>query len=99
MTAPLRGPPRLHPRPPTLFIGVLGQPARLLRDGRVAHGVITWDADRGDLPSDVDIELLVQSGGTVLGRFLMQPVPGAPVTSSDREQAVAVADQLGAALR
>jgi K+-sensing histidine kinase KdpD len=77
----------------------LGQPARLLRDGRVAHGVIMWDAERGDLPGDVDIELLVESGGTVLGRFLMQPVPGAPVAGSDREQAVAIADQLGAALR
>lgn len=77
----------------------LGQPARLLRDGRVAHGVVTWPAEHGVLPGDVDLELLVEHGGMTIGRFLMKPVPGAPVTVTDRQQAVAVADQLGAALR
>jgi hypothetical protein len=91
----------LHLKSCRFQLGVvgLGQPARLLRDGRVAHGVVTWPAEHGVLPGDVDLELLVEHGGMTIGRFLMKPVPGAPVTVTDRQQAVAVADQLGAALR
>jgi hypothetical protein len=40
----------------------------------------------------------VESGGLFQGRFLMTPVPGARPTLEQRLLAVALADQVGAAL-
>ena len=75
----------------------VGRPARLLPDGRVAAGHRTWDA-AGSLPDDTDIELLVEHGGLLQGRFLMRARPGARPTPEQRLVAAAFADQVGAAL-
>jgi GAF domain-containing protein len=50
------------------------------------------------LPAGTDIELLVESGGRLQGRFLMRPDPDTPLTREQLLVAVALADQAGAAL-
>ena len=76
----------------------LGRPARLHRDGSVTIGQLPWEADREGLPQYSDLEFLVESGGVLAGRFLMTPEPGAHPTLEQRLLAVALADQVGAAL-
>jgi hypothetical protein len=49
-------------------------------------------------PASCDTELLVESGGMFQGRFLMAPAPEARPTPEQRLLAVALADQVGAAL-
>ena len=49
-------------------------------------------------PAATDIELLVENGGILQGRFLMTPVPGERPTLEQRLLAVALANQVGAAL-
>jgi K+-sensing histidine kinase KdpD len=68
----------------------LGGPARLRPDGQVV-------AARGGAP-DAPVELLVESGGLLHGRFLMVPEPGAQPEPEQRLIAVALAEQVGAAL-
>jgi len=75
----------------------LGRPARLRHDGRVVADHRTWDAAEA-LPADTDIELLVETGGVLQGRFLMRARPGAHPTPEQRLVAIAFADQVGAAL-
>jgi K+-sensing histidine kinase KdpD len=75
----------------------LGKPARLLHDGRVVVGAQDWDADRNGLPGG-DLELLVENGGLLQGRFLMTPRPGARPTLEQRLVAISFAEQVGAAL-
>jgi K+-sensing histidine kinase KdpD len=76
----------------------IGGPARLQRDG-----TITFDGEpyvllpHGEWPSGVRLELLVESGGRLRGRFLMQPGKYLP-TGEQLLVAVALADQAGAAL-
>jgi K+-sensing histidine kinase KdpD len=76
----------------------IGRPARLQRDGSVAIGQRVWDADAEGFPSSIDTELLVESGGILQGRFLMASTPGVRPTLEQRLLAVALADQVGAAL-
>ena len=76
----------------------LGQPARMHHDGSVTVAHRTWDVDAEGFPPGTDVELLVESGGVFQGRFLMTPLPGARPTSEQRLLAVALADQVGAAL-
>lgn len=76
----------------------LGRPARLRRDGSVAIGQRAWNVDTEGFPAGYDTELLVESGGMFQGRFLMAPAPGARPTLEQRLLAVALADQVGAAL-
>jgi K+-sensing histidine kinase KdpD len=76
----------------------LGRPARLHHDGSVTIGQRRWEADREGLPQNIELELLVESGGVFQGRFLMTPVPGARPALESRLLAVAFADQVGAAL-
>jgi K+-sensing histidine kinase KdpD len=76
----------------------LGRPARLHHDGSVTIGRLPWAADREGLPQQSDLELLVEGGGIFQGRFLMTPEPGARPTLEQRLLAVALADQVGAAL-
>jgi K+-sensing histidine kinase KdpD len=76
----------------------LGQPARMHHDGSVTAAHRTWDVDAEGFPPGTDIELLVESGGVFQGRFLMTPLPDARPTSEQRLLAVALADQVGAAL-
>jgi hypothetical protein len=76
----------------------LGNP-RLNHDGSVTRGGRTIDIDRDGLPVDDEIELLVQSGGSFRGRYLL--TASARIDKPDLEKrkvAVALADQVGAAL-
>src|SRR5215472_3283601 len=61
----------------------IGHPARLHRDGTVVLGSQPYDLQLTSLPAATDIELPVESGGRLQGRFLMQPDPGVPLS---REQ-------------
>ena len=71
---------------------------RLEHDGRVFLGGRVWGVHRMGLPGP-EIELLVQSQGRTLGRFVMTPTPGREVSYERRVVAVAIADQVGASLR
>jgi hypothetical protein len=76
----------------------LGGPARVQPDGTVLIDGVPWDVDvRGVLPS-AGLELLVESGGRLQGRYLMQLEPDARPTREQLLVAVAFADQVGAAL-
>jgi K+-sensing histidine kinase KdpD len=76
----------------------IGRPARLRHDGSVTLGQRTWDVDAEGFPAGTDTELLVEGGGVFQGRFLMTPAPGARPTLEQRLLAIALADQVGAAL-
>jgi hypothetical protein len=76
----------------------IGRPARLRHDGSVTIGQRAWDVDAEGSPASCDTELLVESGGMFQGRFLMTPAPGGRPTLEQRLLAVALADQVGAAL-
>ena len=70
---------------------------RIDHDGQVNLGRLRWGVDRMGLPGK-QLELLVQNRGKLLGRFILTPTPGWPVPMERRVVAVAVADQVGAAL-
>jgi hypothetical protein len=44
------------------------------------------------------VELPVRGGGKILGTFLLTPTPVAPITQEECLVAVALVDQLGAAM-
>jgi hypothetical protein len=71
---------------------------RLEHDGRVFLGGRVWAVDRVGLPGP-ELELLVQVQGSVLGRFVLKPTAGTPVSYERRVVAVAIADQVGPSLR
>jgi hypothetical protein len=71
---------------------------RLEHDGRVFLGGRVWAVDRVGLPGP-ELELLVQVQGRVLGRFVLTPTAGTPVSYERRVVAVAIADQVGPSLR
>jgi K+-sensing histidine kinase KdpD len=77
----------------------LGQPARLRDDGQVEWQRALWDVERKGLPVDVDIELLVESGGLLQGRYLLCAGPDAHPSTAQRLVAVTLASQVGASLR
>jgi hypothetical protein len=70
----------------------------LRHDGSVTIGQRAWNVDTEGFPASSDTELLVESGGMFQGRFLMTPAPGARPTLEQRLLAIALADQVGAAL-
>jgi hypothetical protein len=70
---------------------------RIERDGHVLLGGGVWDVHQMGLPGP-ELELVVQSQGETLGRFVLTPTPGFPVSLQRRVVAVAIADQVGAAL-
>jgi K+-sensing histidine kinase KdpD len=70
---------------------------QLEHDGNVHLGMIRWAVHQAGLPG-TELELQVQSQGTVFGRFVLEPTPGWPVPVRRRVVAVAIADQVGAAL-
>jgi K+-sensing histidine kinase KdpD len=76
----------------------IGRPARLEHNGHVVYQGQTYDLRLVNLPADTDIELLVESGGRLRGRFLMRPEPDAQPTREQLLVAVALADQAGAAM-
>jgi K+-sensing histidine kinase KdpD len=76
----------------------IGQPARIQHNGEVVLNGRPIGAGEADLPAGTGIELLVESGGRLQGRFLMQPAPEARPSREQVLVAVALADQAGAAL-
>jgi K+-sensing histidine kinase KdpD len=79
-------------------VAALGRPARLRHDGQVVIGERIWDVGHDGLPIAIDTELLVENRGVLQGRFLMTPLPGARPSLEQRLLAIALADQVGAAL-
>jgi hypothetical protein len=75
----------------------LGFP-RLRHDGRVTSGATPIDVDAVGLPTDHEVELMVESGGRYCGRFLLSAPPGCRPSLGQRSVAVSLADQVGAAL-
>jgi K+-sensing histidine kinase KdpD len=65
-------------------------------NGEVIYGGVRWGVATMGLPEEVDLP--VQHGGHVLGRFVLEPTDGQQLTLERRMVAVAVADQVGAAL-
>lgn len=76
----------------------LGHP-QLEADGRVRRGNQWWDVDAAGLPTDVDTDLVVESGGRFMGRFLLTAGPGTRPSRAELRVALALANQVGAALR
>jgi K+-sensing histidine kinase KdpD len=76
----------------------LGRPARLRDDGQVEWRGVTWDVEQQGLPVDTDIELLVENGGRLQGRFLLSAAPDTHPSVAQRLVAVTLAAQVGAAL-
>lgn len=79
-------------------IAGVGRPARIEHDGDVMLDGRVYDVVDGGLPANRGTELLVESGGRLQGRFLLQPDPVARPTHEQLLVAVALADQVGAAL-
>ncbi|MGX7681656.1 DUF4118 domain-containing protein [Jatrophihabitans sp. DSM 45814] len=75
----------------------IGNP-RLEHDGGLMWGASRWDVDSEGFPDGRETELLVSSGGRFWGRFLMTPTSGARPDLTQRLAAIAMADQVGAAL-
>ena len=78
-------------------IAGIGGPARLEHDGTVRFAGQPYEPPDGEWPPDLGLELLVESGGRLRGRYLMRPGQRWP----GREQlvvAAALAGQAGAAL-
>jgi Domain of unknown function (DUF4118) len=71
---------------------------RIEHDGHVVIGEKIWGVDRVGLPGP-ELDLIVQSRGQTVGRFVLERTPGFPVSLQRRAVAVAVADQVGAALK
>jgi K+-sensing histidine kinase KdpD len=76
----------------------LGRPARLEHEGVVVVDGHPSDVENDGFPPSAGVELLVESGGLLQGRYLMQPNPDARPTREQLLVAVAFADQVGAAL-
>jgi len=71
--------------------------ARVGSDGEVRIGAMDWSTADLGLPHR-GVDLPVRGGGAVLGHFVLVPVPGARVPRDHLVVAVAMADQVGAAL-
>jgi K+-sensing histidine kinase KdpD len=79
-------------------IAGVGRPARIEHDGDVMIDGRAYDVVNGGLPANRGTELLVENGGRLQGRFLLRPDPAARPTREQLLVAVALADQVGAAL-
>jgi len=69
----------------------------VLSDGQVVNGGLRWGISTMGLPGP-EVDLPVQYGGQTLGRFVLEPTPGWPVTREQMIVAVAMAGQVGAGL-
>ncbi|MHA7133264.1 DUF4118 domain-containing protein [Oerskovia turbata] len=79
--------------------GVPGGRPRLREDGSVTRGSQIVDVERDGLPTDDRVELLVEHGGVVRGRFLLDATTRVRRPDLDRRViAVTLAQQVGSAL-
>lgn len=67
------------------------------RQGSVMWGDLRWEASSIGLPSK-EVSLIVQGQGRPFGRFVLVPTVGRPVSLDRLTVAVALADQVGAAM-
>jgi len=74
----------------------IGKPARMQHDGQVISGSRVLDTERDGLPAET--EILVETLGILHGRLVLQAQPGSRPTLEQRLVAIALADQIGAAL-
>lgn len=72
--------------------------ARLQHNGRVSDRGSQVEVDTMGLPTDREVELLVEAGGRYRGRFLLSAPPRCRPTREQRAVAASLADQVGAAL-
>jgi hypothetical protein len=70
-----------------------GDRPRLGPDGQVTWRSQVWDVDRDGLPSDDDIELLLDGDAGYRGRFLLRATPQSRPTPAQRLVAVALANR------
>ena len=70
---------------------------KIERSGSVARSMHLFTREGFELPRD-GVQLPVIGGGATLGRFVLMPTPGEGVSPERRLIAVALSDQLGAAL-
>jgi hypothetical protein len=71
--------------------------AQVTPAGEVRVGLEIWSTADLGLPTR-SIDLPVRSGGWLLGHFLLTPTPGKAIAQDRLLVAVAIADQVGAAL-
>jgi hypothetical protein len=71
--------------------------ATVMPDGQVVHGGVVWGAAELGLPGP-EVDLPVHYAGRMLGRFVLVPTPGVPVSMERLIVAVAIAGQAGAGL-
>ena len=71
--------------------------ARIQARGDVVHGEISWPARTIGIPGP-QAEILAQWQGRVVGRFVLTPTPGRPVSEERRIVAVALVDVAAAAI-
>lgn len=74
-----------------------GKGAWIASDGTVRLNPLRWPTATAGLPTR-QVELPVRGGGKILGTFLLTPTPVAPISQEECLVAVALVDQLGAAL-
>jgi K+-sensing histidine kinase KdpD len=74
-----------------------GKGAWIDHDGTVRLNPLRWPSATAGLPTR-RVELPVRGGGRILGTFLLTPTPVAPISHEQCLVAVALVDQLGAAL-
>jgi K+-sensing histidine kinase KdpD len=74
-----------------------GKGAWIASDGTVRLNPLRWPSATAGLPTR-QVELPVRGGGRILGTFLLTPTPVAPISQEECLVAVALVDQLGAAL-
>jgi K+-sensing histidine kinase KdpD len=71
--------------------------ARVEPDGEVVHAGLLWPVHQSGIPGP-EAELLIRWRGQVMGRFVLTPTPGWPVSRERLVVANAIADQVGAAV-
>ena len=71
---------------------------RLEPDGSIRWRNQSWAVESFGLPADKDTELVVESGGRFMGRFLLRANPRTRPSRAERMVAAALAAQVGAAL-
>jgi hypothetical protein len=71
--------------------------ARINSRGEVVHVGLNWPADEVGIPGP-EAEIMVQWRGRALGRFVLTPTPGEPISMERRVVAVLIANVVAAAL-
>jgi Domain of unknown function (DUF4118) len=78
--------------------GPAGRRRAMMRgDGEIVYGTVLWGASTMGLPGR-GVDLPIRCAGGLLGRFVLMPSPGRPITLERRIVAVALTDQVGSAL-